>query len=70
MPFAEYNFPEYNPKQATLLPLQVRDVLSEKHLLFLISAVVERQDLRGWEAAYSEEGQRPYHPALLRKVLL
>jgi transposase len=31
---------------------------------------VERQDLGEWEASYSEEGQRPYHPALLLKVLL
>ena len=64
------SFQEYSPEQAALLPVHVRDVLSEKHLVFLISAVVERQDLREWEAAYSEEGQRPYHPALLLKVLL
>jgi transposase len=63
-------FQDYSPEQAALLPLHVRDVLSEKHLVFLISTVVERQDLRAWEAAYSEEGQRPYHPALLLKVLL
>lgn len=63
-------FQEYRPEQAALLPLHVRDVLSEKHLVFLISAMVEKQDLRAWEAAYSEEGQRPYHPALLLKVLL
>lgn len=63
-------FQEYSPEQAALLPLHVRDVLDEKHLVFLISAVVEKQDLRRWEAAYSDEGQRPYHPALLLKVLL
>jgi transposase len=63
-------FQDYNPEQAALLPLHVRDVLSEKYLVFLISGVVERQDLGTWEAAYSEEGQRPYHPALLLKVLL
>jgi transposase len=63
-------FQAYSPEQAALLPLHVRDVLEEKHLVFLISAVVEKQDLSAWEAAYSEEGQRPYHPALLLKVLL
>lgn len=63
-------FQDYNPEQAALLPLHVRDVLSEKHLVFLISAVVEKQDLSAWEAAYHDEGQRPYHPALLLKVLL
>lgn len=63
-------FQEYSPEQAALLPLHVRDVLSEKHLVFLISAVVDKQDLHAWEASYSDEGQRPYHPALLLKVLL
>jgi len=63
-------FQDYSPEQAALLPLHVREVLSEKHLVFLIHEVVERQDLREWEASYSEEGQRPYHPALLLKVLL
>lgn len=63
-------FQEYSPEQAALLPVHVRDVLNEKHLVFLISAVVDRQDLRTWEASYSDEGQRPYHPALLLKVLL
>jgi transposase len=63
-------FQEYSPEQAALLPLHVRDVLNENHLVFLISAVVEKQDLSEWEAAYSDEGQRPYHPALLLKVLL
>jgi transposase len=63
-------FQDYSPEQAALLPLHVRDVLREKHLVFLIHEVVERQDLREWEAAYGAEGQRPYHPALLLKVLL
>ncbi len=63
-------FQDYSPEQAALLPAHVRDVLSEKHLVFLISAMVERQDLREWESVYSDEGQRPYHPAMLLKVLL
>lgn len=63
-------FQDYSPEQAALLPTHVRDVLDENHLVFLISAVVEKQDLRAWEAVYSEEGQRPYHPAMLLKVLL
>ena len=29
-------FQEYSPEQAALLPLHVRDVLSEQHLVFLI----------------------------------
>jgi len=63
-------FQEYSPEQVALLPVHVRDVLSEKHLVFLISAMVEKQDLSEWESAYGDEGQRPYHPSLLLKVLL
>jgi transposase len=63
-------FQDYSPEQGALLPVHVRDVLTEKHLVFLIHEGVERQDLGEWEAGYSEEGQRPYHPALLLKVLL
>ena len=33
-------FQDYSPEQAALLPAHVRDVLSEKHLVFLISAMV------------------------------
>ena len=61
-------FQEYSPEQAAPLPLHVRDVLSEKHLVFLIRAMVEKQDLSEWESAYREEGQRPYHPALLGRA--
>jgi hypothetical protein len=38
-------FQDYSPEQGALLPLHVRDVLTEKHLVFLIHEGVERQDL-------------------------
>jgi hypothetical protein len=52
-------FQEFSPEQAALLPVPVREVRSEKHLVFLISALVEKQDRSEWESAYSEQGQRP-----------
>jgi len=64
------NFYEYNPEQAYLLPPSVRDVLGEDHLCFFVHGVVETLDLRPFEAAYSEEGQRAYHPAMQLKVWL
>jgi transposase len=64
------NFYEYNPEQAYLLPPSVKEVLGEKHLCFFVHRAVERLDLRELEAAYSEEGQRAYHPAMQLKVWL
>jgi transposase len=64
------NFYEYNPEQAYLLPPSVKDVLGENHLCFFVHRAVEKLDLRQFEAAYGEEGQRAYHPALQLKVWL
>jgi transposase/IS5 family transposase len=64
------NFYEYNPEQAYLLPPSVKDVLGEKHLCFFVHRAVEKLDLKQFESAYSEEGQRAYHPAMQLKVWL
>ncbi len=64
------NFYEYNPEQAYLLPPSVKDVLGETHLCFFVHRAVEKLDLGEFEAAYSEEGQRAYHPAMQLKVWL
>jgi transposase len=64
------NFYEYNPEQAYLLPPSVKDVLVENHLCFFVHRAVEKLDLGELEAAYSEEGQRAYHPAMQLKVWL
>ena len=63
-------FLPYEPDQAWLLPPSVKDVLGEDHLCFFIHQVVERLDLSAFEAEYSDEGQRPYAPALMVKVWL
>lgn len=64
------NFYEYNPEQAYLLPPSVKDVLGENHLCFFVHRAVEKLDVREFEAAYGEEGQRAYHPAMQLKVWL
>jgi hypothetical protein len=66
-------FQEYSPEQAALLPAHVRDVLSEKHLVFLISAMVEKQDLRKWESVsrdrvISEAGLRAERARKRRQI--
>lgn len=64
------NYFAYSPEQAELLPRHVRDELPGEHLCFLIDEVVEKQDLRGFDEAYSEEGQRAYDPRMMLKVWL
>lgn len=64
------NFYEYNPEQAYLLPPSVKDVLGENHLCFFVHRAVEKLDLSEFAAAYGEEGQRAYHPAMQLKVWL
>jgi len=64
------NFMASSVEQAELLPLPVRDVLRPNHRVFLIQAVMERQDLRDFIAAYGEEGPAAYHPAMMLEILL
>lgn len=64
------NYFAYATEQAELLPRHVRDELPKGHLCFLIHEVVESQDLRRFDEAYSEEGQRAYNPRLMLKVWL
>ena len=58
-------FLPYEPDQAWLLPPSVKDVLGADHLYFFVHQVVEKIDLSAFAEAYSEEGQRPYAPALM-----
>src|SRR5258708_28499210 len=62
------NYFAYSPEQAELLPRQVGDELAKEHLCFLIHEVVECQDLRRFDEAYREEGQRAYDPRMMLKV--
>ncbi len=64
------NYFAYAPEQAELLPRHVRDELPKGHLCFLIHAVIEGQDLSGFDRAYSEEGQKAYNPRMMLKVWL
>jgi len=63
-------FQPYNRDQAYLLPPRVQDVLGKQHLCFFVRRAVDRLDLSAFTAAYSEEGQPGYHPALLVGVWL
>jgi transposase len=61
---------DYNPDQALLLPPSVRDELGEQHLAVFVHEMVERLDLRQFEAEDSDVGRPGYPPQLLLKVWL
>ena len=60
----------YNPDQALLLPSSVREELGDQHLAVFVHGLVERLDLRDFEAEHAEAGRPSYPPQLLLKVWL
>jgi transposase len=60
----------YNPDQVWLLPPSVREELGEGHLAVFVHELVERLDVRQFEAEDSEQGRPGYPPQLLLKVWL
>jgi len=62
----------YQPEQDLLLPPSLRDWLSENHLAYFVSDLVDQLDL--WEIyeVYEEElrGQPPYDPRMMTKLLV
>jgi transposase len=60
----------YNPDQALLLPTSVREELGDQHLAVFVHGLVERLDLRDFEAEHAEAGRPSYPPQLLLKVWL
>jgi len=60
----------YHPEQDWLLPPSIVDELGVGHLSMFIHRVVDRLDLRQFEAAYSADGRPAYPPQLMLKVWL
>src|SRR5512141_1686805 len=62
----------YLPEQDLLLPPSLRDWLTEGHLAYFVSDVVDQLDLSAIYAVYEKEmrGQPPYEPRMMTKVLV
>src|SRR3984957_18443378 len=62
----------YLPDQDLLLPPRLGDWLSENHLVYFVSEVVDQLDLSAMHAVYEQEkrGQPPYDPRLMTKLLI
>ena len=65
------NYKTYDPDQLFLLPPSLKEWLPEGHLAYFVSDVVDELDLSDIEKTYSTklQGQPPYHPAMLVKLL-
>jgi transposase len=65
------NYKTYDPDQLFLLPPSLKEWLPEGHLAYFVSDVVNELDLNDIEKTYSTrlQGQPPYHPAMLVKLL-
>ena len=63
-------FLDYNPDQAYLLPLSVRDVLGAGHLCFFLRRVVAKSNLSAFRDEYGAEGGPAYAPEMLASVWL
>lgn len=62
----------YQPDQPYLLPPSLREWLPEDHLAYFISDTIDALDLSRLYERYEGDGRRnrPYHPAMLLKVLV
>jgi transposase len=62
----------YFPEQDFLLPPGLREWLSEDHLAYFVSDLIDQLDLSAIEGYYEREerGYPPYHPRMMTKVLV
>lgn len=62
----------YFPEQDFLLPPSLREWLSEDHLAYFVSDMIDQLDLSAIEQHYEgeERGYPPYHPRMMTKVLV
>lgn len=65
-------FRPYEPDQQLLLQPSLRDWLSDDHLVYFISDTVDQLDLGPIVSWYRDrpQGNLPYHPAMMLKVLV
>jgi len=62
-------FMNYGQNQSYLLPPTLAECLSEDHLCFTVSDIVDNLNLSRIEDGYAEEGHPAYHPKMMIKVL-
>jgi transposase len=61
---------EYIQGQAMLLPLDLAAQIPSKHLVWVVSAAIEKMDLTSLLGQYKGGGTSIYHPKMVLKVLV
>ena len=65
----KHNFRDYDQSQVHFVPVKLSTFLEADHPARVIDLVVERMELSCLYECYSEEGNPPYHPRMMLKVL-
>ena len=63
------NFRDYDQSQIYYVAVRFKEFLEADHPARVVDAVIERMDLIRIYESYSEEGNPPYHPKMMVKVL-
>lgn len=56
--------------QQLLLPLNIRDMIPENHICFLVDEIVQKIDMIEYEKKYEGAGHPAYHPKIILKLLI
>ncbi len=65
----KYNFRDYDQSQVYFVPVRLNNFLETEHPARVIDIIVEKMDLSSLYERYSDEGNPPYHPKMMLKVL-
>ncbi len=63
-------FKEYNQGQIRLLPLNIEEMIPEKHLVRVVNATIEKLNISVLIETYKGGGSSAYHPIMMIKILL
>jgi transposase len=63
-------FKPYRQDQGTLLPSHIGDLISEGHLVRVVSSAIDKLDLSSLLSRYPGGGASSYHPVMMLKVLV
>jgi transposase len=56
--------------QQMLFPLNIRDLIPENHICFLVDELIQNMNLSEFEKKYEGAGHPAYHPKLMLKLLI
>lgn len=63
-------FKSYQQHQISLLPPSLEDFIAPRHLVRVVSEVIDRIDLKILEQSYKGGGASNYHPRMMLKILV